>query len=307
MSDLQNDSGRSFDEDVDDGPVYEVGRRSLSRLARNLVIAAIGIAAVAFIGLVWFAYNQGVRNGAEEAAPVLRADNTPVKRKPDDPGGMEIPDRDKLVYDRIAPGQARQPVERLLPPPEKPVERPTPPPAGNVVAADDQDVSGSNDGTMAQPVRGAVDAAATEASKAPAPAVSPPPPPAAEPDPPRAEAAALPAPEPPAPEPTAEPAASGTAAAVPSASKPAAVPTAPAWRIQLASLGSEARAREEWARMQKANADLLGALALQIEQAKLSKGTYYRIQAGPLADRAAAGTLCGKLKARKQDCLVVAP
>ncbi len=59
--------------------------------------------------------------------------------------------------------------------------------------------------------------------------------------------------------------------------------------------------------MQQANADLLGGLALKIQTAKLSKGTYYRIQAGPLGDRTAASALCGKLKTRKQDCLVVAP
>ena len=59
--------------------------------------------------------------------------------------------------------------------------------------------------------------------------------------------------------------------------------------------------------MKKTNADLLGSLGLNVQAVKLDRGTFYRIQAGPLADRAAASSLCGKLKGRNQDCLIVAP
>jgi len=41
--------------------------------------------------------------------------------KPEQPGGMEIPDRDKLIYN-----PTRKVVEHLLAPPEKPMPRPTP-------------------------------------------------------------------------------------------------------------------------------------------------------------------------------------
>ena len=81
----------------------------------------------------------------------------------------------------------------------------------------------------------------------------------------------------------------------------------PAWRIQLVSLSSQKDAEAVWARMQKANTDLLGKLKLQVQTVKLSKGTFYRVQAGPSADRTAAASLCGSLKTRKQDCLVVPP
>ena len=59
--------------------------------------------------------------------------------------------------------------------------------------------------------------------------------------------------------------------------------------------------------MKKRNTDLLGALALNVQSVTLDRGTFYRVQAGPLTDRAAANGLCGKLKSRNQDCLVVAP
>jgi len=56
----------------------------------------------------------------ENTVPVIRAEITPVKIKPADPGGMEVPDRDKLVYDRLNGEGAGTNVERLLPPPETP-------------------------------------------------------------------------------------------------------------------------------------------------------------------------------------------
>lgn len=41
--------------------------------------------------------------------------------KPETPGGMEVPNRDKLVYERLRQSNAELPVERLLPAAEKPV------------------------------------------------------------------------------------------------------------------------------------------------------------------------------------------
>jgi len=79
------------------------------------------------------------------------------------------------------------------------------------------------------------------------------------------------------------------------------------WRIQLVSLDSEKEAETMWTNLQQAHQDLLGGLTLQVERAELSQGTFYRVQAGPLADPATAAELCGSLKARNQDCLIVEP
>jgi cell division septation protein DedD len=78
------------------------------------------------------------------------------------------------------------------------------------------------------------------------------------------------------------------------------------WRIQLASLRNQTSAQAEWKKLQKAQ-DLLQGLKLHVQQAKLSKGTFYRVQAGPLTDRTTAVSLCNSLKSRKQDCLIVSP
>ncbi len=94
----------------------------------------------------------------------------------------------------------------------------------------------------------------------------------------------------------------------PSAAKiqPVAVSSA-VWRIQLVSLGSRKEAEETWTALRQAHQDLLAGLTLQVERAELSNGTFYRVQAGPLADPAAAADLCSALKSRNQDCLIVGP
>ena len=60
--------------------------------------------------------------------PIVRANPAPIKVRPESPGGMEVPDRDKLVYDRMAGEREAPTMERLLPPPESPLPPPAPPP-----------------------------------------------------------------------------------------------------------------------------------------------------------------------------------
>lgn len=94
---------------------------------RGLIAAAGGLLVMGvFAGGLWFAYHQGLRHAGAGVAgdvPLIRADARPTKVKPENPGGMEVPDRDKLIYT-----QKRAAVEHLLPPPEKPLPRPTAPP-----------------------------------------------------------------------------------------------------------------------------------------------------------------------------------
>ena len=92
-------------------------------LATALAVLVMGL----FGGGLWFAYVQGTHRAVSDATsgdvPLIRADERPTKVKPDRPGGMEIPDRDKLIYN-----PSRTVTEHLLPPPEKPMPRPVPPP-----------------------------------------------------------------------------------------------------------------------------------------------------------------------------------
>ena len=95
---------------------------------RGLVVSLVALVVIGvFAGGLWFAYQQGLRHGGSSTGvadiPLIRADERPTKVKPERPGGMEVPDRDKLIYN-----PSRTVIEHLLPPPEKPMPRPVPPP-----------------------------------------------------------------------------------------------------------------------------------------------------------------------------------
>jgi hypothetical protein len=132
---------------------------------RRLPMMLLTVLAMAlFAGGLWFAYVQGTRHPAAtaqgQAVPLLRADERPTKVKPDQPGGMTIPDQNSSLYNE-KPGGAS--VEKLLPGPEQPLPRSATatPPASQVPAS-----------TVAPPP--AAKAAAPSKQTALAPAISAP-------------------------------------------------------------------------------------------------------------------------------------
>ncbi len=89
----------------------------------------------------------------------------------------------------------------------------------------------------------------------------------------------------------------------PAQSKPA---TAGGIRLQFGSVRSEDAARQEWDRIKRKNADLVGTLTATPIRADLGdKGIYYRIQTGPVTDPAAAERICSELKQRSIGCIIV--
>ena len=78
-------------------------------------------------------------------------------------------------------------------------------------------------------------------------------------------------------------------------------------KVQLYSARSRDGALAAWARLSAEEKDLLGPLTHRVVKVEISKrGVFYRLRAGPLADKAAARRLCGLLKGRGRDCLVLA-
>lgn len=293
-----------FDDPFSD-EAFDEPRPGMSTRAKLFATGAVVIGLVAVVAVGWFAFQQGIRSGAEEAAPVVRAASEPFKRPPDDPGGLDVPHQDKLVFNRLAPGQVQEPVERLLPPPEEPAERPPAPEVAAVAPeapAVEVPQAETDPETVTVPERVPAQSVPTPSASGEATeqaAATPPPPPA--------PAPAI-EPEPAAPEPVAVAPTPKPEAKPEPAEKPApAVTAGTGWKIQLASVSSRASAESEWTRMRGKNGDLLGSLALNVQTITLDRGTFYRIQAGPLADRSAASSLCGQLKSRNQDCLIVAP
>ena len=91
----------------------------------NKAIPAVGafVAMVGFGAVTWYAYNQGVLEGSEDAAPLLRPKGA-LKAAPSNPGGVDVPNRDKYVFNTLEQREDDQKVERLLPPAEQPTELP---------------------------------------------------------------------------------------------------------------------------------------------------------------------------------------
>ncbi len=77
------------------------------------------------------------------------------------------------------------------------------------------------------------------------------------------------------------------------------------YRIQLAAVKSQADADKAWKRILAKHSDVLGSLTVHIVRADLgTQGIYYRVQAGPFADKASAQSVCDQLKSSGQQCLV---
>jgi len=266
----------------DDRLVPPEDGQAKSRTRRLIPVFVAVVTVSAFSAGVWYAYDQGVKQGIRVKPPLIKAEPGPTKVVPENPGGLQVPNQDKQVFERITAAPPEPTVEKLLPPqetplPEKPEPLLPPEPAGN-----------------AQPEEQAA-APAPDAPEAPsqaqpdvqtqsAPAVTEPP--AA---PPQA-----------APEPQTEP--------VPGpAPGPATASNAGAIRIQLAAFREETIAHAGWEKLVKKHTDVLADLKPTVVRVDLGpgKGIYYRLQAGPFTDKAAAEAVCVKLKAQKQPCLVV--
>jgi cell division septation protein DedD len=249
---------------------------------RGLTVAIAATALTVFAGLIGYTYFMRTGDGGSGVAPLIKADPRPMKVAPDKPGGMDVPHQDKEIYGQLgretAPAQTAR-TERLLPPPEAPMDRPrpanAPPPLEPEIPAP----------PSVTPPPGAV-----EVTQPPSPT---PPPPA-----PRPNAAPAPQAAPPA-----------NVARAPTPPPAAVAPSAGGrYRIQLAALRTNDDASREWDKLRRAHPDLLGSLSLNVVRADLGdRGTFYRIQAGPLADENAAKEVCRRLAEKKVGCLVVRP
>jgi hypothetical protein len=247
-----------------------------------------------------------------------------------------VPNQNVQVLENMAGAPAQQQGETVMPEPEQPVTPPAAtteqtPNTGQAPTVVENTAPDSGTTTSQAPAADAPPAPEAPLSNAPLPEQNE----NATAD---TTASTPPSPEPaaPAPQPTAEapatteqaPATTGQApaqdAAQPAPTQPepaqtakaqstttqeaAVTPTAPAGntRVQLAAGKSEDAVKKQWAALQKAHPDLLGSLTLNIEKVdKGAAGIFYRLQAGPLADKAAAKKLCGNLKQAHQDCIVV--
>lgn len=284
------------DDDLAFAPVKE--RRPKRKLPTGMLALILAVVAGAGAG-AWIGWGENYFFGKSGEMIIVRAEEGPMKVRPASPGGLDVPNRDKLVYERLEKKPPEVKTETLLPRPEVPLPPPaktpvTPPaiklPAAAVppsieTAAGKPTAVPPVTASPAKPVLKKPLPVIIEASKPP-PSV-PPPPPRAKTNPPPTTLAAR----------TAKPAAP---------KKPAAATSG--FQIQIAAVRTEKAARNEWSRLQKKYRLLLGKLNLSVIKADLgSRGVFYRLRAGPLASRDRAKRVCGELTRQKVGCLVVSP
>ena len=72
-------------------------RAGLGRWIIAVVVHLRALAVFAPFGVLWYAYVEVMGLGASGPPPLIRAEAGPIKRAPDNPGGMEIPNRDSAA------------------------------------------------------------------------------------------------------------------------------------------------------------------------------------------------------------------
>lgn len=241
---------------------------------------------VGLAGIVsWFILSPDYSNIEDAEIPVIRRPQAAIKVQPADPGGMEILNQDKTVYDIVEKKDTTEvKVENLLPPPEEP----------KLILADAAQSAAPQDEPKSQDEASVAEKAekiiaAEEKVSQPVPA---------------AQAAAQPANE----EVKVEVKETAPAPAVTVAKKetPTKKNTAPSgsWQIQLISSPNQSAMEKAWTDLSK-KYPALKDLPHEVEAADLgTKGTFYRLKAGAFKDRVDADKICNSIKSAGGSCLV---
>lgn len=308
---------------------YEMSIFDRVRYSRWFPLGSVVAAVLVFSGLISFAYNQGAETGVNATTPVVTADGASYKEKPENPGGMDVPFQDAVVFDQLQ-GQEAKPgedtIESLLPPPEQPVASA---PVETPVAETTEAAPAVAEAKPAETPAAAPSATETIAQAPEAkplandPASTPIASSSAEPK--NLEAPAAPAVietpkavEAPKPvEKVAEPrpVVKAPVASLPVAPKPIASPTpAPAaassnlasgnYRIQLGAFRDEAAARNAWSGVQKQFSQLSGVTPAFPRADLGAKGIFYRAQ-GTNLSKESADSLCRTINASKAGSCIV--
>ncbi len=258
---------------------------------KTLPILVAVFALLSFVAIVLYAYNKGVKIGSEDTAPLLTPDGM-AKILPDDPGGLNIPHKDKLVFNRMNIERDDLNVERLLPPPEKPARSVITknktiteeslsniPPVPSVIETPDP--SKLLKRNILKPRQKTVNDTVADSNRKKPNNINND----------KVKLKII----------TEKNIADEGNKRQPSDG------LSKSWRIQISAVRSIAAAKSEWARQQKKHGGLLAKLELEIQKANVKGKIYYRVRGGPLKNIATAKKICAELKAKKTACIIVKP
>jgi|GEM_PF-1071645 len=262
-------------EERDDQIVGQVRRRFL------LIVGAIIILAL-FGSLILYAYNKGQEAGASgriDEPPLVLAQDGPSKVQPNSRGGIDVPDQDRLVFDRIT-GTDSSGNENVGASPEQPI---TLPPSTQTQGSQ-ADASGA---ATTQPAQTQTQGQTQTQTPAQTQTQTP------------AQSVVVPVQMPADDiETNTSSQNSGVREIIP----------ANAWRIQLGAFGSARSSEIAWDQLQARFPAVLGALSLEVEPlTRPGSPDLYRMRGGPFNSRAGADRACATLRAAGQGCFVVVP
>lgn len=291
---------------------FEERKNELNRSKSVFIGAVSGVALAGVVG--WFILSPQYAQNENVELPVIRRPQTAVKVQPTEPGGMEILNQDKSVYDILDKTKNdKKVVENLLPPPEEP-KLPVITPSADTTPQTIDDVlaqSESEDKTSA---------VAKEAEKiiniAEAPKATP-----AKETQPEAQVKTLSqavqetakkeikVPEKESVKVSEDDVKSVYSAkikdgkVVSATSEPSKISTG-VWQVQLMSSNNKSAVEKSWKNL-SAKYNVLVNQPYEIETADLgAKGTYYRLKAGAFQTRDGADELCKDIKALGGTCIV---
>lgn len=272
----------------DDGESAPLSRKWIVGGAAVFVVALVGTVIAVSSGEEQDPYGNAIVAGANGEPPLIVAPKEPFRVEPKDPGGMRA-DGEGLMIGEVASGKELNSEVTLATGPEQPVERPAPPPPPPPPSApiDEQPVELLPPEAQAPAVAQAAPQTAATATAESAKAAE-----AA-----RAEAARLAAAK-------AEAAKAAEAKKLAEAKAKAEVPKKQVYFLQLGAFSSVDRAQAGWQEFSAKYEKELEKLGPDIQPVKTGTKTMYRLRAGPISLKARADSLCGKLKATGQACLV---
>lgn len=237
----------------------------------------VGILVTVLISVVVW----GIADEKEMEPIIITASEEPVKVKPENPGGMHIPDQDKLVYKRLQTEDNDIKVENIVPVPEAPVkpsmlEMPAVKPDVKPIPSEKElEVISRTDMGMKKEV---MPDPFVEVNSEPKNEIIE-----------KETVIQL----------------SSKEASVSDLVKKTSGLSEDMWHVQLISLPSKETVEKSWPKILKEHAILLTGQPHDIVEVLIpKKGTFYRLRIGEFKTKDDAKSFCDKLKSRKQDCTV---
>ncbi len=263
--------------------------------SKNILIGALsGVVLAGIVGFIAFSPRyEGEQN---KELPVIRRPQTAVKVQPLEPGGMEIANKDKSIYDIIEKkvDDTNQTVESILPPPQE-VKAPVVAKADETVSV--EDIINEAEAKAKPEAEAKIEAKAAEektAATAPAPA-------------PQKTAEKIDIPKPVAiKQPKAEPKKPAPEQKTKDVApiKTAATASKGQWQVQIMSSQNKKAIETSKSSLAKKYSALKG-VPIFIEDAIIAgKGTFYRLKAGAYKTKPEAEKLCSDLKKSGLSCFI---